>query len=291
MTTMDAIRIINEYYENSNPDTEDMFAFTEALGLMIEQTKDPKYMTELAWHYCSTQRFDLEKKYLEMAAESGDTGAMVELGYMWYYGQHGEVDYEKAFVYFSKGAEAGDLWAKYKVADMYRFGLAVKPDEEEYRRRIQSAYEEVRTAKLLGDPYPEIVYRWADILTAEGDSDTATDLLKQAKRFMARRLSVEPFWGHIEVMERIVRRLYDHTSWDPDRLDLYDLFGRKGASGEYVFLWRGREHRLAITEPDGAVNLDGTWFRSYREFCEKAQIEGEKCTAIYDELYNWEVVA
>ena len=34
-------------------------------------------------------------KYMELAAESGYVPAMEELGYMWYYGQHGEKDYRK----------------------------------------------------------------------------------------------------------------------------------------------------------------------------------------------------
>ena len=47
-------------------------------------------MCELGWFYCSKKKFDLEIKYLEMAAEYGYLPAMEELGYMWYYGQHGE---------------------------------------------------------------------------------------------------------------------------------------------------------------------------------------------------------
>ena len=121
-----ALKALQEYYDIKNPTPDDEFKFTEALGYLIEETKNPKYMCELGWYYCSKKRFDLEIKYLEMAAEYGYLPAMEELGYMWYYGQHGEKDYDKAFYYFSKGAEGdgtnGNLWCKYKLADMYRVG-------------------------------------------------------------------------------------------------------------------------------------------------------------------------
>jgi TPR repeat protein len=105
MNNGDALKALQDYYDTKNPTADDEFKFTEALGYLIEETKNPKYMTELGWYYCSKKRFDLEIKYLEMAAEYGYLPAMEELGYMWYYGQHGEKDYDKAFYYFSKGAE------------------------------------------------------------------------------------------------------------------------------------------------------------------------------------------
>ena len=47
------------------------------------------------------------------------------------------------------------------------------------------------------------------IRAEQGKKDEAIELLKKEKRFMAERLSVEAFWGHIEVMGRIVRSLYE----------------------------------------------------------------------------------
>ena len=130
----DALRIVNSYYDIENPTEDEDFRYTEALGFLIDTTKESKYMYNLGWFYCSKKRFDLELKYLEMAAECGYTPAMEELGYMWYYGQHGEKDYAKAFHYFSLGAESdneiGSLWCKYKLADMYHNGYHVEKDEK-----------------------------------------------------------------------------------------------------------------------------------------------------------------
>ncbi|MBP3238690.1 MAG: sel1 repeat family protein [Lachnospiraceae bacterium] len=209
MTNADALVALQNYYDKSNPSQDDEFMFTEALGFLIEETKDPKYMCELAWQYCSKKHFDLEIKYLEMAAESGSADAMEELGYMWYYGQHGEQDYDKAFYYFSKGVEGnGSLWCKYKLADMYHNGYSVPKDEAKYRELIEEAYEEIKNPKYLNEPYPEICLRLAGIRADDGKKNEAVKLLKNAKHFLSERLALELFWGHIEVMCRIIRFLY-----------------------------------------------------------------------------------
>ncbi|MCR5282809.1 MAG: hypothetical protein K6E18_05515 [Lachnospiraceae bacterium] len=297
MKTAQALKLLAEYYDKPNPTEDDEFLFTEALGYLIEETKDPKYMTELAWHYCSKKRFDIEIKYLEMAAEYGYIPAIEELGYMWYYGQHGEKDYKKAFACFSKGAQGdpdqmGSLWCRYKLADMYRFGCGVEQDEGTYRQMIEEAYELVKEPRRLNDPYPEILYRLAGIRAEEGEKEQATDLLRKAKRFMAERLSCEAFWGHIEVMCRIVRKLYRLTAFDPERQDFYDLAYLTEAPGTISTYCRGREYRIETTdEPEKAIRFHDKWYRSFEELCEKAVIDGEKATAIYDEFYEWKVTA
>ena len=297
MKPHDALNILTEYYDKQCPIEEDEFLFTEALSYLIEETKDPKYMTELAWYYCSKKRFDIELKYLELAAKYGYIPAIEELGYMWYYGQHGEQDFKKAFTYFSRGAKAdpdqmGSLWCKYKLADMYRFGCGVEKDEEKYRHMIEEAYGQVKDPQRLNDPYPEILYRLAGIRAEDGKKEEAAVLLRSAKRFMAERLSYEPFWGHIEVMGRIVRMLYELTPFDPDRGDFYDLAYLTQKPGTLSARCRGREYRIETAdESEKEIRIDGKWYRNFEELCEKAEIENSKATAIYDEFTDWKVIA
>ncbi len=291
MTSADALKAIQDYYDKANPTEDDEFMFTEALGYMIEETGNPKYMHELAWHYCMKKRFDLEIKYLELAAESGYIPAMEELGYMWYYGQHGIKDYDKAFHYFSMGAEndngSGSLWCKYKLADMYRYGCSVEKDEEKYRQMIEEAYEEVKNPEYLNEPFPEISLRLAGIRAEQGQTGEAIKLLWAAKRFMAERLSYEPFWGHIEVMGRIVRFLYQLTPYDKDRADFYDLFYLTQKPGKYSITRNGKKTTIEVIEENGeqAIKYNDKWFRSFEEFCQKAEIGKDKFTSVYDEIY------
>ena len=296
MKTKDALKIVHEYYDIANPSEDDDFLLTEALGLLIDTTKDPKYMHELGWYYCSRKRFDLELKYLEMAAELGYVPSMEELGYMWYYGQHGEKDYGKAFTYFSKGAEGGDtngrLWCKYKLADMYHNGYHVEKDEEKYRELIEEAYREIGMPTYLNEPYPEILYRLAGIRAQEGRNNEALELLTGAKYFMAERLSNEPFWGHIEAMGRIIKLMYEFREFDENNFDFYDLFYLTEKPGKIVFrdAVKNKKYTLEISDDsDHAIKFDGKWYRNFGEFCEKAELNGKKLTSLYDDFYDWEV--
>lgn len=289
MTTAEALKYVREYYDISNPSEDDNFIFTEALHYLIEETKVPKYMSELAWFYCEQKRFDLEIRYLEMAAEYGYAPAMEELGYMWYYGQHGEKDYEKAFYYFSKGAESGSMWSEYKLADMYKYGCYVEKDEELYNKLIRAAYEKIKTPYRLNDPYPEITYRMAKILAEDGKNIDAAIMLRSAKRFMAERLSYDAFWGHIEVMERIIRLMYSLTDVNMNKLDVYDIFGVILPNTRYTFKIGKKKYKIE-TDNEVAIKFEGTWYRDYKDFIQKATIGNEKITKIYDELYGWEVL-
>lgn len=295
MNNADALKALQDYYDTDIHTADDDFKYTEALGYLIEETKDPKYMCELAWYYCSIKRFDLEIKYLEMAAEYGSQSAMEELGYMWYYGQHGEKDYKKAFYYFSKGADGDDrndaLWCKFKLADMYRFGCSVEKDEDRYRQMIEEAYEQVKEPEFLNEPFPEISLRLAGIRADQGRKAEAVKLLKEAKRFMAERITVDSFWGNIEVMGRIIRFMYQITPFKKDRADFYDLFYLTQKPGKYMMTRKRKKTMIEVVEENGenAIHFNGKWYRSFEEFCQKAEIDKNKITSIYDEFYDVEV--
>ncbi len=246
-----AKQILDAYYELPNPKEEDDFAFTEALRFLIDETHDPKYMTELAWHYAGKQIFDMEYKYLELAASYNYMPAMEELGYMYYYGQHGVKDYAKALYYFKKGAESdtGSLWCRYKIA-----------------------------------------LRLAEIRAAQQRPGEAVSLLERAKSFMAQRLSYEAFWGHLSVMERIINLLYSLTEFKIETADFYDLFYLAKTPGKYILSYRTEKVVIEVVEDNNeyAVAYDGKWYRNFADFCEKAEIDGNKFTAVYEEVYHVE---
>ena len=132
MTVDEARKIQRDFYDKSNPSEEDIFLFTEAMGFLIRELSDPHDMMELGGWYYDRRRFDLALKYYEMASAYNIDAADECLGYIWYYGRTGEVDYKKAFEYYSKAAKRGDTVAEYKVADMYKNGYYVEKDYDKY---------------------------------------------------------------------------------------------------------------------------------------------------------------
>ena len=330
MKFKDALAIRDDFHELSVPSADEEFAYTEAMAMLIESTGEPKYMAELAWFYCDRKRFDLEEKYLTMAAECGFGPAFEELGYMYYFGQNGVKDYRKAFECFTKGAEPdrfgneGSLWCRYKLADMYRFGCFVEKDEARYREMIEEAYGLVKSARRLSEPYPEIAYRLAGIRAEQGESAVAVALLRRAKAFLAERLSYDAFWGHIEVMGRIVRLLYELTPFDEDEADFYDLFHLTRTPGRYGITRAGKSLVLDVNADfanggaagttaaeagtagttaaetgsagtgasqyesvrGAAIECEGRFYRDFADLCGKMKIDGRRVTELYDEFYE-----
>lgn len=286
-----AFLTVRDYSKIKNPTEQEQFAYVEALKYIIDEVDEPKSyeidaMKKLAWYYGSKKEHELERKYLEMAADEGDYDADCELGYMWYYGQHGEVNYAKAYYYFKEGLKGDSenaLYSKYKIADMYRFGLYVEQDEKKYQEMVCELLDEIGDPKTIDTPFPEVAYRVAGIEAERGNTEEAVSLLIRAKRFLAERLYHDNYWGSIQVMQRIVRKLYELTEFDENSFDFYDIIYLAEDPCKVDFSYEGAPHEIEFAS-DGGVALDGRWYRSVSEFMEKGVLAGHRVTSVYDEL-------
>ncbi len=109
---------------------------------------------------------------------------------------------------------------------------------------------------------------------------------------MSERLSNEVFWGHLEVMGRIIRFLYELSPFDKEDFDFYDLFYITKDPGTYTFKHGNRKFKITVSDDkDRAVGFEGRWYRDFADFCQNAEFNGEKFTSIYDVFYDWEVAA
>ncbi len=269
---------------------EDFFLYTEALGFLIEKTRKPKYMVTLGGVYYARKDFDLALKYYEMAADLGYESAIQGLGYIWYYGRTGTIDYEKAFRYFS--SLKYNIVARYKVADMYKNGYYVAKDYDKYRQIIEQLYEEVKNMENPFAPVPEIFTRLADIRTKEGKTDEAIRLYCEAKDILAQRIEENPFFGNLTIMKYLIKNLYELKGIDLNHIDLFDFYKLLTKPVKLSFKYDGEEHFAESVEEDGEVviNFDGKWFRNVDDFFAKASIDGLKLVVIGWELYDFGVI-
>ena len=67
-------------------------------------------------------------KDLEQKAAQGDIDAMYDVGYIYLIGDGVEIDYDKAFEYFTKAADKGMAQAYGSVGYCYQNGLGVEAD-------------------------------------------------------------------------------------------------------------------------------------------------------------------
>ncbi len=297
MTKQEAKNIAFEFSKNNNPTEEDIFLFTEAMQFLIEKDKNPGDMMYLGGFYYEIRKFDLALKYYEMAATMSYTPAYECLGYIWYYGRTGETDYKKAFEYFSKAAEKGDIIAKYKIADMYKNGYYVEKDQGKYEEIITRLYEQIKDEVKKGYisvdmPLPEIYTRLAKIKKDANQPSEATNLYLESKRFLAERIKYNAFFGNLNIMMWLIDDLYEIIDFDEDNFDFYDLYYLLKSPHKIKFRYEKKEYIIesVMEGNECTINFNGKWFRDRRSFFGEATIGNNKLTSIYGDLYGFEVI-
>ena len=283
---------IRLYGRKSMLTKEEEFVYIESLEFLIEATKDTEYMCELGGYYYENKKFDLALKYYEMADEAGDRWAAEGLGYIWYYGRTGERDYEKAFKYYSKAAENGNLRSSVKVADMYKNGYYVRKNKKKYRSILESLLPVAENTNRLGDPLPEVYTRLAAIYKEEGNLSGAAELYLNAKYFLRQRIVYTCFFGDLNIMSWLIEDLYGITEFDESNFDLYDLYYLLKTPHCVHFMYEGNEYEVTAETVDGqtAVKFRDKYYRGVKDFMAKASIGNKKLIELDRKLYAFEVV-
>jgi len=290
MTVKEARDIKKNFYDLENPTEEDIFLYTEAMDYLITTEKKPEDMMSLGGWYYGRKQFGLARKYYEMASVYDIDAADECLGYIWYYGRTGERDFEKAFKYYSRSMNRGNLTSTYKVADMYKNGYFVEKDEDKYKKIIEDLYPKVKKARYVDDPLPEVFTRLARIRKEEGNLEEAATLYLQAKDFLAQRLHYNPFWGSLNIMKWLIDDLYTIIEFDPEDFDFYDLYYVLNRPAKVTFYYDEKLCTLASILEDNAyvVHFNDKWFHDRDEFFQKAMLGDKKLTTIYRDLYGFE---
>ena len=291
MTTQQARALIAQFDENKKITPEDEFVFFEAMNFLIEEEHNPRDMMWLGGYYYEIKQFDLALKYYEMAASYDYDEAYECLGYIWYYGRTGERDYKKAFEYFSKMMDKGNLQATYKVADMYKNGYYVKKDQKKYEEMIEDLYPKIRKCRNVFDPVPEVLTRLARIRKDQGKEREAVNLYLTAKDWLSQRIYYNAFFGNLNIMKWLIDDLYEIIEFDTEEFDFYDMYYLLKSPHEISFYFDEKKQTIK-TELEGsecAVCFNGKWFRSRDDFYKEGLIKDTKITSLYDEFYGFKL--
>lgn len=283
LTIEKAQQILDDYYDLTQPTYEDDIQLINALEYLIKETNNPEYMVELGGWYYGQKQFDLAEEYYLMAAKLDYNNAYECLGYIYYYGRVGQPDYEKAFHYYKLASDQGNLVAAYKLADMYMNGYYVQKDYPKYVQIIKSLYPLLQGATNTFDPVPEIYSRLAKIYVEEGNEDQAIQLLLIAKEFQSQRLIYSQFFGDLTIMKYIVNDLYSLIQFDPDYMDLFDLYYALQKPCKVAIEILGEDHIIEAKYEDGLffICMDDKNYEDVDQFFLKAKINGEPISTQY----------
>ena len=276
-------QILDDYYDLTQPTYEDDIQLINALEYLIKETNNPEYMVELGGWYYGQKQFDLAEEYYLMAAKLDYNNAYECLGYIYYYGRVGQPDYEKAFHYYKLASDQGNLVAAYKLADMYKNGYYVQKDYPKYVQIIKDLYPKIQGATNTFDPVPEIYSRLAKIYVEEGNEDQAIQLLLIAKEFQSQRLIYSQFFGDLTIMKYIVNDLYSLIQFDPDYMDLFDLYYALQKPCKVAIEILGEDHIIEAKYEDGLffICMDNKNYEDVDQFFLKAKINGEPISTHY----------
>lgn len=283
LTIEKAQQILDDYYDLTQPTYEDDIQLINALEYLIKETNNPEYMVELGGWYYGQKQFDLAEEYYLMAAKLDYNNAYECLGYIYYYGRVGQPDYEKAFHYYKLASDQGNLVAAYKLAGMYKNGYYVQKDYPKYVQIIKDLYPKIQGATNTFDPVPEIYSRLAKIYVEEGNEDQAIQLLLIAKEFQSQRLIYSQFFGDLTIMKCIVNDLYSLIQFDPDYMDLFDLYYALQKPCKVAIEILGEDHIIEAKYEDGLffICMDDKNYEDVDQFFLKAKINGEPISTQY----------
>ena len=108
------------------------------------------------------------RKNYEVADRLGYPLASENLAYIFYYGFGTDVDYSKAYMYFSKAALVGRYEATYKLGDMFRYGFYVEKNDKMTAYLYRRALDLVWKDDMCEQKYAGCVYQRVADLFYEG---------------------------------------------------------------------------------------------------------------------------
>lgn len=283
LTIEKAQQILDDYYDLTHTKYEDDILLIHALEFLIQETKDPEYMVELGGWYYEQRQFDLAEEYYLMAASLEYVDAYECLGYIYYYGRVGQPDYKKAFHYYKLASDKGNLVASYELADMYKNGYYVSKDYAKYVEIMKSLYPMIQGATNTFDPVPEIYSRLAKIYVEEGNEDQAIQFLLIAKEFQSQRLIYSQFFGDLTIMKYIVNDLYSLIQFDPNYMDLFDLYYALQKPCKVAIEILGDDHIIEAKYEDGLfyICMDDKNYEDVDQFFLHAKVNEEPISTQY----------
>lgn len=138
------------------------------------------------------------------------------LGYIFYYGRTNDFqpEYDKAFKYFSIGAEGGFYESIYKLGDMYLNGYYVEKDPEKAVKLYTQVYEAVehqfREEEFEG-VFADISLRLGSLyrkgIGCKQDDHKALFIYTMADYAIKERMKYEEFFGNKKVADSITKEL------------------------------------------------------------------------------------
>lgn len=202
------------------------------------------------------------------------------LGYIFYYGRTNnfQPEYDKAFKYFSIGAEGGFYESIYKLGDMYLNGYYVEKDPERAVKLYTQVYEEVEhqfREEAFGGVFADISLRLGSLyrkgIGCKQDDYKALFIYTMADYAIKERMKRQEFFGNRKVADSITKELTElqeklgvDTNKERIRADYPQVLPLALADGYLISVTFTREEGKVIIEAEREIALWGEGYEVSR---------------------------
>ena len=117
----------------------------------------------------------------------------------------------------------------------------------------------------------------------EGNEDQAIQLLLIAKEFQSQRLIYSQFFGDLTIMKFIVNDLYSLIQFDPNYMDLFDLYYALQKPCKVAIEILGDDHIIEAKYEDGLfyICMDDKNYEDVDQFFLHAKVNEEPISTQY----------
>lgn len=316
LTQTEAWKLIQYYYDNGRRE-EDKDSFHKTCQYLIDQYDDMNAVMASGGDYYSDHDYSDAFREYTMAAGHEIPSGYIGLGYIWYYGRLGTTDYQKAYECFMHavalitGIDFNDLSlsdlnqkiilenedeyddlinAVYKVADMYEHGYYVEKSYAAFSALIEYLYDGIRNSGVSDYYMPEVELRMSEIVLHDNENqkDQALEYLYDARSRMIIRLEGDSFFGDYSVMKDIVLKVYDLSEFNPDEMDLYDLWYVMQKPCIVTFFCDSQKYEVSSGQ-DGQINDRNRIYTSVDEWLQKAKIADKAVSFMIDDCSGFQI--
>lgn len=296
MTTDEAEKTLYKLFENPEISEEDESLYVECLSFLAEYTDNEALSAEcyyyLAEYYYEYERYELAEGYYKISSDKKFDASWGGLGDIYLNGKLGSVDYKKAFECYSEGVKLDNYYCRYRIAEMYCNGQYVCKDVKKYKELIEKLYFDAKDNEKHWWIYPDIAYRYIDIIYREGIKDKAVELYGSLIYDYIDRIVSRRFTGSVEYLLNIIGRYYENVPFDEDNINIFTLSYLMKNPVRIVFMYKDKSYKIETLNENGniIVRFENKWYRNIKEFYINAKINDCLITSLVYDIYGIEII-
>lgn len=270
---------------------------------LYEDTGNVAYL-EIAYStgYITNNEYKL-REYLR-AIEMGREEFAFDVACIYFKGEAGKVDYEKAYEYFLRASKTGKFGdgsfvnsykdvsndAKYYLAIMYKNGLGVEKNYSEYVRIMNELYENFMNVTWYEDYDAKKILEIGEMLLEKGDVYRYCELLFKSRNNQG--MWIKNFNTNVNELKKLNDNLYKTIKLDLTEIEPLDITVLVKKPAILLFRHNNKQYRIEVlnTEEGLIIDYDNSYFKDAEDLIRNGFIGEESFNTAMFDTYGWEVI-